>query len=203
MPIELSCPNCGYAYTVKDDAAGRRFRCKECGDAVDVPGSTLTEDASAADSLGFDAAADNDLAPGGSGESLSSSGRRRSPRLYNDQLQPSGLGKASLILGCIVWVFAMLGIVAVMGVGFVFAQQAQNDAPDPDQFAAFGALGMGICGVSCLSYLLSLVGGVLALIVLTRPDERKGQAIGGLILNGLYFLGMTGMILLSMIAGNS
>jgi hypothetical protein len=42
MPISVSCPACGKEYNVKDEAAGRKFKCKECEAVVEVPaGSTM------------------------------------------------------------------------------------------------------------------------------------------------------------------
>jgi WD40 repeat protein len=37
MPIPVSCDNCGRDYRIADDRAGTRFRCKDCGEPVDVP----------------------------------------------------------------------------------------------------------------------------------------------------------------------
>lgn len=37
MSINVSCPSCGRPYTVKDDAAGKRFKCKDCESVVEVP----------------------------------------------------------------------------------------------------------------------------------------------------------------------
>ena len=37
MPIEVSCPGCNKAYSVPDERAGQRFKCKQCGTAVSVP----------------------------------------------------------------------------------------------------------------------------------------------------------------------
>jgi hypothetical protein len=37
MPISVDCPKCSKTYTVKDEFAGRKFRCKECGAGVSVP----------------------------------------------------------------------------------------------------------------------------------------------------------------------
>ena len=38
MPISLACPSCGRQYSVKDDAAGKRFKCKDCAEVIEVPG---------------------------------------------------------------------------------------------------------------------------------------------------------------------
>jgi hypothetical protein len=37
MPISVNCPSCGKAYNVKDDAAGKRFRCKQCEAVIAIP----------------------------------------------------------------------------------------------------------------------------------------------------------------------
>ncbi len=37
MPISFAC-NCGKRYKTPDDAAGKKLRCKSCGEAVRVPG---------------------------------------------------------------------------------------------------------------------------------------------------------------------
>jgi hypothetical protein len=37
MPISVNCPSCGRSYNVKDDAAGKKFRCKQCEAVVSVP----------------------------------------------------------------------------------------------------------------------------------------------------------------------
>lgn len=38
MPIEFNCPHCQRPYKVADANAGKRFACKQCGNAVQVPG---------------------------------------------------------------------------------------------------------------------------------------------------------------------
>ena len=37
MAIEVSCSNCGEDFRVKDDAAGKSFKCKVCGTKVRIP----------------------------------------------------------------------------------------------------------------------------------------------------------------------
>jgi hypothetical protein len=37
MPISADCPRCGKTYQVKDDFAGKKFRCKACQGVVTVP----------------------------------------------------------------------------------------------------------------------------------------------------------------------
>ncbi len=37
MAISVSCNECGKEYNVKDDAAGKKFKCKDCGAVIQVP----------------------------------------------------------------------------------------------------------------------------------------------------------------------
>ncbi|MBL8850248.1 MAG: hypothetical protein JNG89_11215 [Planctomycetaceae bacterium] len=37
MAISVACPACGRQYSVKDDAGGKRFKCKTCETVIDVP----------------------------------------------------------------------------------------------------------------------------------------------------------------------
>ena len=37
MPIRAECESCGKVINAKDDAAGRRIKCPECGDPISVP----------------------------------------------------------------------------------------------------------------------------------------------------------------------
>ena len=38
MPINVACPQCQRAFTVRDEIAGKSFRCKDCQAIVSVPG---------------------------------------------------------------------------------------------------------------------------------------------------------------------
>ena len=38
MPINIACPQCQRAFTVRDEIAGKSFRCKDCHAIVSVPG---------------------------------------------------------------------------------------------------------------------------------------------------------------------
>jgi hypothetical protein len=46
MAINVACPSCGRQYSVKDDSAGKRFKCKDCEAVVEVPavGSDAADD---------------------------------------------------------------------------------------------------------------------------------------------------------------
>ena len=56
MAIEVTCSGCFRPYKVKDDAAGRKFRCKECGHLVRVPSANTQIEDDAFDENDFDSA---------------------------------------------------------------------------------------------------------------------------------------------------
>ncbi len=37
MPISFNCPQCGKSYATSDDTAGKRARCKQCGNTMTIP----------------------------------------------------------------------------------------------------------------------------------------------------------------------
>lgn len=48
MAISISCPTCGKSFQLRDELAGRRFRCSECGETVSIPQGENTAPASRA-----------------------------------------------------------------------------------------------------------------------------------------------------------
>ncbi|MEZ6048538.1 MAG: hypothetical protein R3C11_23780 [Planctomycetaceae bacterium] len=50
MPLSVQCSSCSKSYKVKDEFAGRSFKCKECGSVVSVPGGTQKAKAGASPS---------------------------------------------------------------------------------------------------------------------------------------------------------
>lgn len=202
MPIDVACSHCGHAYSVNDDAAGRRFKCKECGDVIDVPGGLLASVAASRplrDDL--DLAAESPP-PGSTGFGAVAPPKRRR-FAEDDDFAPNPLGKVSLILGCVAWGLALVGFVVLMVMGFSAAQvMEQNGGQPPDQKQAMtlGFVALGACGIGCLGFITSIAGAILAGMALAQDQGTKGHAIGGLVLNGLYLLGGTGVIIVSIIA---
>lgn len=43
MPISVLCPKCERNFLVKDEIAGKSFRCKDCQAIVKVPSATRTQ----------------------------------------------------------------------------------------------------------------------------------------------------------------
>jgi hypothetical protein len=42
MPITFACENCGKSFTVDDKFAGKKGRCKQCGEVMPIPFATVT-----------------------------------------------------------------------------------------------------------------------------------------------------------------
>ena len=49
MTIEFNCPSCQKHYRVKDELAGKRAKCKECGGVLDVPAPAVAAEPVAAE----------------------------------------------------------------------------------------------------------------------------------------------------------
>src|SRR5690242_387122 len=45
MPIEVVCPSCDKVHKVKDEAAGKKLRCKGCQTVISIPAATESADA--------------------------------------------------------------------------------------------------------------------------------------------------------------
>ena len=43
MPIQVVCPNCDKTYKVKDEAAGKKLRCKTCETVIPIPAADVAE----------------------------------------------------------------------------------------------------------------------------------------------------------------
>ncbi|HEY3968011.1 MAG TPA: MJ0042-type zinc finger domain-containing protein [Planctomycetaceae bacterium] len=51
MSIEVICPECDTSHKVKDDAAGKKLRCKSCQKVISIPAAAADEDADPWDNL--------------------------------------------------------------------------------------------------------------------------------------------------------
>jgi hypothetical protein len=189
MPISVACDACGRDYSVRDDAAGCKFRCSDCGRILEVPESPLTTAVGKPDPLETAAA---DEAWERSPPSRSRPGEGAPPS--------SRLAKASLVIGGIVWGIALIGFVALMVLGFALAGEMERGQPLDDSPGLI-ALALAVLGAGCLSYVLSLVGGVLGLAALAQPTATKGAAVVGVVLNGLFFVAASGLFVLLLLAG--
>jgi hypothetical protein len=60
MPINATCPHCKQSFTVPDSAAGKRFKCRNCSQPMDVPAAPVVAAVEAGDDTGIDDDDDDD-----------------------------------------------------------------------------------------------------------------------------------------------
>ncbi|MBT5019130.1 MAG: hypothetical protein HON04_10320 [Planctomicrobium sp.] len=133
MPIAFKCA-CGKAYKVPDEAAGRKLKCKECGEPLQVPKKAAKKKPQAAgdpnDIFSMDLGLEEDATPSGlpPRRKKSSDGGKKKKGKKNSAPPPSP--KTGLYIG--------IGVLAVLviGVGGFFIYQSMNgsggsSAPEP------------------------------------------------------------------------
>ena len=109
MPIQFSCPRCERAYTVADALAGKRIKCKECGQEQSIP----TLSAMAEPSLSIDDDDEEITAPppprGG-----------RSPRPASQARRKTSSGSAQVDF--VWWIKNAVALVGIIWLLFVMAR---------------------------------------------------------------------------------
>jgi hypothetical protein len=193
VPISVDCNQCGRNYTVRDDAAGRRFKCKECGHVVQVPGAAVDE----VSAIPSGEAQAEPATWGATGDF-----EPRADRGDRDELPRSGAGRASMWIGIGVWGVTLLGFLVLVGMSMWMVQQHGGRPPRPEDFLGQFAFGvMAFCGSICLSFAAAAVGCALAIAALVQENVSKTSGIVGLVLNGLYLLGAVAFVGLSAALG--
>ena len=190
MPIPVSCPQCGYDYTVRDEAAGRKFQCRRCDAVVSVPstGSPWLES---------DEVSLPEVEPERSARDREMS--RLDPwEAQAASLRPSTLGRASLYVGLGAWGLILAGI--VLSIVLVVQLQPPGGGRQPNDEEAL-LIGVSFCCPSCVSLVGAVVGCVLGGMALSEAGTSRGAAIGGLVLNGLIVLGCIGLIIIGIFKG--
>jgi hypothetical protein len=175
MPIDVSCPSCSRQYRVRDDAGGKQFRCKDCGEVVTVPAAGRQGE------IGdFHPPAESYVAETPARDSTRSTPARphRTPDPYRgaDLALPPGI--ALMITGS-------LSLLIVLGSAAFIAMAVfmdPNAKPQPDAIALLVGMtaveiliGGTFCGLifaggnslrKCGSYGLAMTGAVLAVVSL-------------------------------------
>jgi hypothetical protein len=112
---------------------------------------------------------------------------------FRRDLPHSGVGLASCVVAVLAFLVAGFGLILTATVGLA-ELEAAFEAEEPAAMLAFLlCTGAGM---------LSLVGGVLAVIGLAQSDRKKFFGVLGLCLNILLFLGGCGLMMLLIIAGS-
>ncbi len=117
MTIQVSCNNCGKAYNVSDNIAGRQIRCKECETIIYVPAEELVEGVEILD---------DDDDEFGEHAALPPRRRRSSGPAYEDHPpQGQGLSGTQVVLLVVGAGFLML-LLACGGVAYMVISKGQE-----------------------------------------------------------------------------
>ena len=112
------------------------------------------------------------------------------------ELKHSGVGITSFIMGifCIISFIGLCVYAAMMVANTVEDIQSgsPNVEPNEETFAMFAAVGFGTI-VICL---LAVVGVILGIIAVAQSSRKKIFGILGLTFNGLFLLGVVGLMIL-------
>jgi len=112
----------------------------------------------------------------------------------------SGLGIASLIIG----VLSTIGLIAmVVIIGSVVADWMYLDSPplsieDFENDPNLMQLGGGILGIMATLFLM-FIGFILGIVGLFQKNRKKGFAIAGTIINGLFVVGFVLLLILGIV----
>lgn len=185
MTIEISCPQCGEEFRVRDEAAGKSFKCKVCGTTIRIPEDDDDEDD------------DDDLPPV----------RRRSRRDEDDEdgrprkRRRRSSGGASKTLGPAIGLYVTGGLGLAYGLFNLVAVLVGDPAmrqppPGMDEAARMGyvvgfhafAFGLPLINVvvlfsafclhTCRAYPMALIGCILASIPCCSPCFVLGMPFG-------------------------
>jgi len=150
MAISVTCHSCGREYSVKDEAAGKKFKCKDCGEVVDVPGASGSD--SVEDDLGgpYDPYADG-LDAGGAPPPVAARrpNRKRggSKAAAGDRLKLPAI--FMIIVVCLSFVYNFLNLAAnLLGFGQDNPFMAQQQQLDPSAQLAFAIAWFVFCLVA-------------------------------------------------------
>ncbi len=220
MAIVFKCRRCGKRYKVRDEAAGKRIECKECGQKVRVPTpkETHTDDdlLGALDAAEESEAGDPDLAP----LPAPVIGRKKRKQEKDETEPPQSASHSVLtqsaqyaVAGAVVGaiVFAVFVVIDT----FVFGSADYSivyKQPEANFFvvliiyaaigAVFGAIVVGTAGL-CDSKAAGLVAGAVVMAVekgiamAVVPGAGSGFQVLGLIVGALYGLFFSWAILSS------
>ena len=142
MPISATCPKCGRTYSVKDEHAGKKFRCQGCQEAVTVPMPQAQDDWETDDFGDFDDAGYDDYEDGGDYDDYESDRpapvRRRSPKKKKPAAKAkrpkkrsssgsgSGAAVGKILGGVFVGLIAMGIVIRVINAGLDFGGSWQS-----------------------------------------------------------------------------
>lgn len=193
MPISVACGDCGKRYSIKDELAGKKFRCKGCEAIVEVPSADEPDD-EYEDADGD--AEDYDDAPPRRRKSVRASRPRRRPR--GESMPVSAI--LATCCQCVLFGMCSLGLLAklINSPDGMAANETGNILGMLLRVAIAGAVLMGmlkrsenarlwsrrLSGIGIVFGVIIMAGCAVALASIPAPAVR----IGALILLGVMIL---------------
>lgn len=191
MPIDVTCPGCRKAYSVPDERAGQRFKCKACGTAVSVP----------ADEWGYNS---GNSAFGGNAAGFGDQHNPYATPVASSTHRTSRANALSKTKICAIFLFIVIGFSMVyhliVGISSAMALavnpggvQAMNGPRNPDElFQGIGGITGGIIGIimdvlgilgaynlmKLKKYSLAMTGAIIACIPCCSPCLVLGIPFG-------------------------
>src|SRR5262249_28044137 len=131
MPVEVTCDQCQAHYTLKDEYAGKKVRCKECGNALVVPGLDTSGDGAPSVDRGYHPAfAPDKFLMNQNGISVSEKyyifDERQNPILYIERPAHFFRRLGAALAGTFVAIFGTLAFV-LLGIALGDAQGGGNN----------------------------------------------------------------------------
>lgn len=198
MAISVNCPSCARQYSVKEEAAGKKFKCKDCGAVVEVPDAGGGGGGGAfSDDFGdpYNPYADDEMATGGAGGPPPMASRRPKKRSGGSKSAAAERTKLPAIFLLIIVSLSFLnhvgGIVMhFMGIEAFPMQQANN--PGEEMAQMIGGVVGGVVGIGAdilvfagalsllrvSSYGLAMTGAIVAVIPCLSPCCILGIPFG-------------------------
>lgn len=171
MPISVSCPGCGKEYNVMDEAAGKKFKCKECEAVVEVPAPSAAN-ARLDDDFGEPENPFANLDIGGPVEVGAPVPQRRSVSSAGSGGRSSALERlAGPAVGMMIT--AGIGILANLGWGALMVIGMTMQPPGQNVGQAEMFLGLAVWGVILFVALI-----LMCLVIYGALKMKRGESYG-------------------------
>lgn len=175
MSIDVSCPTCDKSYKVKDEAGGKKLRCKECQTLIPIPEAAVEE----ADPWeGIDEQAQEDWDGGDDEEAglppVVRTSKKKKPAKVSRAYSGDGMPPTIIVALCI---NGLILAANIFGIGSALAQAGQG-----------GRTGGGV---------LRIIVGISILRGLVNRSDRTRRNSIMLDIIGLVFVGILGAVLLA------
>ena len=229
MAIQFACPACQQPIEVDDEWASQTVSCPYCRRIVRAPAeSTLqfsTVPAASQPSARTPSGA-ADTFPPPSAPPIGRTAAAPNLRLPGE-LAPNPLGKASVVFGVVAWTAMIAGMAILMPIMWDIMTDVQSAAATrpadersssqqqqelnqrlQTRFEEIVVRDVAVQKRVAVSMLLilaaeacGLVGVILALIGVTRPDAARGAAVAGVVINAVFLSAQCGMLAFGLLAG--